>query len=300
MLTNSAPVSKKSRIHSKDEFELCYLRHKYVEKCKYVPTEAEIEEYMYIARKIISVNYYTYMPLFRSIPLDQTDLHNIARVHIVSFIGLFSMEHNAESKEAFQKAFVEHKMSLPDDKDHRQKNHATFTLFFRQRMQDLVRICRQKSRNIRGKVLEEYCCYSGLNQPPTNPNLLFKEADALGFKRIDSSVFKSIRKKADVEFDATLFEYEGIWYVALVTDHSVLSFEEVLGAGIDPRDNLCHQRPDEIYDEIEFQGFSAQFANCSSYHKIKTLRDFVAKNQNKKYYTKEVKTAKSMLRKLGV
>lgn len=297
---NNTTDTPKLRIHSKDEFELCYLRHQYVRRCTYSPTNEEIESYMKLANKFIYNTYFTYLSLFRAVSFSQDDLASIARVHVVSFICLFSLEQCPDKMEEFKESFALYKFRDALESDIISKNRANFTMFFKQRMQDLVRVCRQKSRNIRGKILEEFSCFVGGSQPPANHNLIFKEHESLGFKKIDNAAFKAIRKKADVDADATLFQFDNKWYIALTTDHSPLSYEEVCTGGINPRDNICYLQPDEIYEETEFDQFYGNFQSSSHIKKINTLKDFLAKYENKTHYSKEVKTAKGMLRKLGV
>jgi hypothetical protein len=253
---------------------------------------------MGIVERLTKNTFFTYFNLFKSVGLYHDDVLNIGRVHLVSFLGLYALERMDQKKAEFADRFERYEFKPPEQSDFDQKNKANFTYFFKQRMEDLVRVCRQKVRNIKGQPSEEYAVFTGKSKPPKYPQKLLRDAEELGYKKVDFAVFKSIRKKANVRFDATIFEFDGNWYVAIPLEQRNLELEDIVGSGSDPYSNLHNMRPDHLLEEKEAEGFQARFDGKSDYRKKVILRNFIAKNKGK-VYSEEVVTAKKLLRALG-
>ena len=86
------PEPSEKKIRTSDDFELCYLRHQYFRRVKYNPTEQEMAPYMGIVANLTKNTFFTYFNLFKAVGMYQDDILNIGRVHLVSFLGLYSLE----------------------------------------------------------------------------------------------------------------------------------------------------------------------------------------------------------------
>jgi hypothetical protein len=255
--------------------------------------------YMGIVEHFTKNTYFTYHNLFKSVGMGQDDVLNIGRVHLVSFIGLYALDKMKDKKKDYEVKFHIDNERYPNEKDFEQKNKANFTFFFKQRMEDLVRVCRQKVRNIKGQPSEEYTVFCGKPRPPKYPNRLLRAHEELGYKKLDFSIFKSIRKKANVNGDATIFQFDGLWYVAIAVEQRGLEIEDIVGSGSNPYDNVHNMRPDELYEEKEAETFHGIFNEKSEYRKRAILSNFVAKYRKKRDYKEEVSAARKLLRSLG-
>jgi hypothetical protein len=244
------PEASDKKIRTSDDFELCYLRHQYFRRVKYNPTEEEMSPYMKIVENMAKNTFFTYPNLFKIVGMLYEDVLNIGRVHLVSFLGLYALDKMRDKqKEWIMKFYFEHKAN-PEEKDYDQKNKANFTMFLKQRMEDLVRICRQKVRNIKGQPSEEYVVFCGKERPPKYPNSLLRNYEELGYKKVNFSIFKSIRKKANVDSDATAFLFGNVWYVAIALKQKNLELEDIVGSGHSPYENTHNMRPDDLYSSI--------------------------------------------------
>lgn len=303
MIEVDRPAPSTTKINTKDSFELCYLRHQYFRRAKYNPTEAEMQPYMYIVTNLTKNTFFTYINLFNSVGLQQDDVLNIGMVHLVSFLGLYSLDHLKEKFAEWELKFWINESKQPQEKDVLQKNKANFTMFFKQRMEDLVRVCRQKVRNIRGVASEEFQIFCGKSMPPKNPRSILRNFVELGYKKIDFAVFKSIRKKADVDHDATAFKFDDTWYIAVSIDPKGLELNDLMGSEYNPYNNLHNSQPDKIFEERELQQnlsvFESAFNKKSKMRKKVTLRNFIAKNKKVRQYKEEVRMAKKLLKSLG-
>lgn len=293
------PQASDKKISTREDFELAYLRHQYFRRVKYNPTEVEMQPFMKIVDHLTKNTFFTYFNLFKAVGMYHEDVLNIGRVHLVSFLGLYSLEQMPIKREEFSENFIKYNHKIPEEKDFDQKNKANFTMFFKQRMEDLVRVCRQKVRNIRGQSSEEYLVFYSKNSPPKIINKILRDYEELGYKKVDFSIFKSIRKKADVEHNATVFKFNDIWYVAIAIDQRNLELEDIVCSGSNPYDNYHNMRPDHLYEEKEIGDLDKVFSRKSCYRKKVMLRNFIAKNKNKRHYIEEIATAKKLLKSLG-
>lgn len=293
------PSPAEKKIRTGEDFELCYLRHQYFRRVKYNPTEEEMQPFMKIVEHFTKNTFFTYFNLFRAVGMNHDDILNVGRVHLVSFLGLYSLEQMEDKKRDWMIKFCINNEKEPKAADFEQKNKANFTMFFKQRMEDLVRVCRQKVRNISGQPSEEYLAFCGKNEPPKNINDIVKNKEELEYKKIELSIFKSIRKKASVNYDATIFKFNDMWYVAVPVEQKVLEAEDIFGAGFNPFENYHNKSPDLLLQEKEEDGFGTYFNSKSDYRKRVILQKFIAKNRKLSDYKEEVDTAKKILKDLG-
>ena len=298
MQNSLRPKAPKKKVRTSEDFELCYMRHQYFRRVKYNPTEEEMQPYMYIVQNLTKNTFFTYFNLFKTVGMYHDDVLNIGRVQLVSFLGLYSLDKKKDKRKEWMIKFRIENEREPQQKDIDQKNKANFTMFFKQRMEDLVRVCRQKVRNIKGQPSEEYVVFCSENPPPKNIKKLLREHEELGYKKLDLSVFKSIRKKADTAHNTTMFKFNDIWYVAIATDQRDLQLDDIIGSGSNPYDNFHNKSPEQLYEEKQEVDLHKSFNERSDYRKKNTLKKFIAKNRNKGDYIEEVDAAKKLLRSL--
>lgn len=295
------PQASEKKIHSKNEFELCYIRHKYLRKVDYNPTAAEMQPYMRVVEHLARNTYYTYKNLFSLVGFEREDVANIARVHLVSFLGLFSLEKMDKKYIDFLALYTSKYGETPSELSIQNKNKANLTMFIKQRMEDVVRICRQKARNIKGLPVEEFYVFYGPKKPPKILRLLLENHEKYGFKKLDLATFKSIKKKMKIKNNEA-FKFAGFWYVTVPLEHRPLSITDFAGAGIDPRDSIHNRNPEEALiikrKEEEFERKKAVFSGHSDERKIRIMRDFIRKNKKNPELREEVGLAKKYLRSM--
>lgn len=290
------PEADTKKIHSKNEFELCYLRHQYLRKAKTNPTADEMKPFMPIAAHMAKNTYYTYRGLFQLVGFEVEDVINIANVHLVSFLGLFSLDKIPRRYEEFVARRPD-----PTEEQILNKNKADCTLFMKQRMEDVVRVCRQKARNIKGLPVEEYFFYSGKKKPPMVLRDLIDDYEKYGFRKLDQAIYKSIRKKIRVD-DSPVFRFNDMYYVAVPVEQKRLSINDFVRADMDPHDNIHNMSPESIFfaieDDATFEKNKQQFQGKSKTYRARTLRNFIEKNNRNPEYRDELKAARKMLKSL--
>lgn len=298
------PQAEKRKIHSKNEFELCYLRHQYLRKVDYNPSTEEMAPYTQIISHQAKNTYYTYKNLFKTVGFELDDLVNIVKIHLVSFLGLFKMDKVPIKYDEFIVVFWNKNIRYPSEQEVENKDRANLTIFIKQRMEDLVRICRQKAKNIKGIQVDDYLIYCGPEKPPSNKKLLLEDHEKFNFKKIDLGSFKSIKKKMKIKNNDEPFQFAGYWYVAVPLPKRNLTLLDFSGAGLDPYDNIHNKNPEEILfeklKEEEFERKKMSFKNASGTQKEKIVTTFIEKNKNNPMFREEVKTAISYLENMRV
>jgi len=297
------PAAPEEKIHYREDFELCYLRHQYFRKVDYNPTQQEMEPYQKIAAKLASNTFFTYRPLLRIIGLEKEDLVNIANVHLVSYLGLFSLEQVPKKYTDFVRVFKQYANHKPKKEDILDRNKSHFTLFLKQRMEELVRICRQKAKNIKGFSVDGFNYYCGSNLPPRPLKELIKNYERLGFRKLDAAVFKSIKRRAKV-FDDSIFLMGNNYYIAVPIPKKSLTVEDFNGADMGPRDTLHNMSPEELYFTLEDKNIwdkrQQDFDNKPVRSKVWTLKRFIKNNKSNRSYRQEIRAAREILEGLKV
>jgi hypothetical protein len=296
------PKAEKRKIHSKNEFELCYLRHQYFRRVTENPTKEDLKPFSYIATHMAKNTFYTYRNLFGMIGFELEDVINIAHVHLVSFLGLYSLEKMPQKYCEFVAKHKIDKNCTPNQSDVLQKNRANCTIFLKQRMEDVVRVCRQKARNIKGLPTEEYFFYYGPKRPPTILRDLVGNHEKYGYRKLDTAVYKSIRKQIRID-DSSVFKFNGNYYVAVPVEQKSLSLSDFCGADMDPYDSIHNMSPEQIFFNAEeishWEKKKEEFDRTPKYKKAAMIRNFIEKNKENPDFKDELNAARKLLKSIG-
>jgi len=124
------------------------------------------------------------------------DITSVNKIHLVSFLSLFATQNDQTKMTNFEDAHVIKYGKMPNDLDVLNKNIASLTNFLKQRMEDMLRICKQKIRNIKGSKMGEFFFVG--TTPPDDIRDLLTQNQKFGFKKIDKNSFRAARKKSKV------------------------------------------------------------------------------------------------------
>jgi hypothetical protein len=301
--TTTRSSQDERRISTKNEFELCYLRHKYLRKRKTNPTDKELSLYSFIVKNIVKNTYSTYKNLFKSVGIEFEDLISIGQVHLVSFLGVFALEQCPEKLAAFIALFTEQNSKEPDELDLLSKNKANFTIFLKQRMEDVVRVCRQKVRCIKGTASDDYLYFCGTKKPPRNIKHFLENSSKHGYKKIDSGTFRSAKKHAKDLMDDDYFIINEKYYLRIPVETKNLDLEDFAGANLNPYDNIHNMTPEKFLDTMQENrswNIKLERFNRSSVEKqVQSLKDFIERNNGLSVFKDEIRTAKQLIKDMG-
>ena len=295
--------NKVTRINSKQEFELCYLRHRYLKKVKKQPTREEMEPYHKIVENFTRNTFYVYKNLFLMVGLDLEDVLNNGQVQLISFLGLFALERNPKKLADFKRAFRGRNSIICTKEDVLNKNQANFTCFLKQRLEDMVRVCRQKARNIKGIVAEEFVVFRGTKRPPKDIEDLLDNHEKYDYHPLTTTAFKTIKRRMNKKQEGPVYLDGEIWYVCVPIRKKTLNLTDFTCNNYDPYDNLHNMTPEEVFEKSEgtdWDGKWLRFNVISNDERTEVLKSFIVKNQGNPQLKEELKTAKRFLEKLNV
>lgn len=297
------PKADKKKIHSKNDFELCYIRHQYFRKTKFNPTKDEMQPFMAIATHFAKNTYFTYKNLFHMVGFECVDLISIAQIHLVSFLGLFSLDKMPQKYEEFVEIYKNANQEGPKVDDVLNKNKANFTMFLKQRMEDVVRVCRQKARNIKGLPAEEFYFYYGPKRPPRFLRDLIGHHEKYGFRKLDNAVYKSIRKKVKKD-DSPVFRFDGNYYIAVPVEQKSLSITDFCGADMNPYDSIHNMTPEQIFfageERSDWAKKQEEFDSKPKNRQANVIKKFIRNHKDNPKFKEEVKIARKFLKENGV
>lgn len=293
---------KETRIHSSKDFELCYLRHKYIRRVKNNPTVEDMIPYRRIVTNLSSRIFSSNTHLFYNVGMALDDIIAIGQIQLVSFLDLFRIDKdkNIHKYNEFLNIFKNKHKRNPVEKDILNKNKANFTIFLKQRMIDLIRICNQKQRNIKGLKVK-YDIYYGIDKPPKNVSDISRNPQKYNYKKCEFNYYRSIRKHVNKKHGLA-FQFAGCWYVPVPIKIAAIDMYDITTSKINPYDNIHNLNPEQIYfrqEEVkELENKFDRFENSTNEEKIKTILNFVEKNEDNPDYEEEISTAKKMIFKL--
>lgn len=295
------PQAEDRKIRYNDDFELCYMRHRYVRRTDYNPTQIDMEPYMSVVRSLSKRTHKTYKNLFQTVGFEIDDLINICRIHLTSFLGLYSLERLDRKYRDFIGYSIKANDRPPTQSEILSKNKANFTIFLKQRMEDVVRICVQKARNIKGIQTNEFLVLYGPVKPPENIEELIEKQLELGFKKLDIATFKTIKRRENIKGDGP-FQFAGSWYISIRLDHKPLCAEDLAGAGYDPHGSIHNKDPEALLIEREnedlFTKYSRTFKRFTKEQKAKVFMDFIERHKDNTLLKEEVALAQKMYQNL--
>lgn len=289
------------KVNTKDDFELCYLRHQYLRKLDTNPTKEEFQPFSTVINKTASKTYAIYRKLFFSVGFEYQDIVRVCESHLTAYLGLNKIELDNKKFNVFVEKFVERNKFHPTDEDILDKNKANFTLELKQRMEDLVRISRQKVRNVRGVPMQKFAYFSSKELPQLTSMEILKNYRKYGIKKLDSAIFRSIKKKAK-PLNQDKFFFGGLWLFSIPTEYSDLSLNDMVAAGLDPRTESHHRNPEELIIMSEQKDMMkhelrkfTKYKKIATKEKVDMLRSFVELKKDDLRYKSEVRTAISIL-----
>lgn len=297
-------VGAGKRISHRNEFELCYLRHKYFKRAKKELTKEDLKLYQSAIEKLSLNNFYLYKSIFLCVGMVLEDILAIAKAHLVTFIGLFSLQADKKKRMAFYASFKNANGRKPNEKDIEQANIRLFFKFLKQRMEDLVRICKQKSAYITGKQYDSFEVFSS-NFEPTKDQVVFlkhigscsTEYIPMGFRKVSNYSFKKI-DKSENSVKNNVYFLDGLWYVKVTRSNSRITKEDLECSIFGNSESIHLKDPETIMIDIEKEKTIDRFKTLDSSSKIEVFKKFIKTNKNNPKMSVEVREAEKQIKRL--
>jgi hypothetical protein len=231
------------KISSKEHFELVYMRHMYFRKSTN-PEPGRLEKFEEMLQNIANKIYMRNIQVFKTVGFEMEDLHQIARVHTVSFISMGGLYENPEKMEKFRQRHKKLKGedSEPTEYEIFKKECYDLARFLNQRIQETAKFCKIKNTNIRGTKNQKKF-YIG--DPTKNPSdiQLFENAKYYGFKKITEKRYKELVKENKVKNKQAFLTNDNQMVRAVYIKGSFLTEQDLENTDIDSKTNQYYQDP---------------------------------------------------------
>lgn len=286
-----------TRPSTSNDFESCYLRHSYLKRVTIRPSKEQMQPYEGLIRKFSNKMHRHNKRLMESIGFLEEDLQNISRVHLVTFLGLFTLERNEDAYDRYIDVFLDYHKRMPTENDLLDYNKAVFTKFLKQRAKDMVRICTQKVRNIKGNLLEKFTVFKGKNKPPEDLRPLFISPKSFGYRTILANTFHERRVKLEKNGQKPpIYFLDGFYYIYVPAQNKTLTAEDLSCSVLGTHDNIYGMTADLILEKAALDKKIHYFENLANKNKINILRNFISKHQGKSDYAVEISAARKMIK----
>lgn len=289
----------KQRIHHKDEFELSYLRWRYLIRTSNPPAEV-LKQFENAAYKCARDSFFGEKDTYIASGMELEDVCSIAQVHLVSYLGLYSIEHVPDQMEKFVNKYEKTNGKKPDEKEIKRKNLSNMICFISQRLRDLIRICKQKNRNITGEnVTYEIYKLTG-KEKECSDWALSLSPESYGFEKISRA--EKIKVGSHIIRDAAMerVEHKGRVY-RVISDVTGVTW---LSNHNDPSNLPIFNPQDKILNPEEIEDFKLKhrkeklldrYQEASPKNKIRILKRIVRFLSKKEGFEQEVELAKTLL-----
>lgn len=302
-----------------DDFEMLTLRHEYLKKIKN-PESVDIRPWKHLATITAEIIYEKCRANFEKVGFDLCDVESIACVYLYAYLGVYSFEVNPASKERYMKSFFERNSRDPSLKEMDRAEKNMIINFLRQKLHHCSKVCERKSRNIVGARSKKYTfAYTELSKP-AHPSDITKDYKKYGYRKVTSKELLEAKANAKKSGSRDLFDSKGFKIVE-INDYSanMYSFgdiedsdgnsagweefikkEEVVGFYSEETPEYL-SNPEETLikkqDDVAMDKDVNNFNNLESKNKKTMLKRFVNANKRNSRLTKEVKTARLLLKK---
>jgi hypothetical protein len=131
---------------------------------------------------------------------DQEDINMIAQVHLVSYLGLFSLGEHPERAAAFAKVFERKNGREPSEQDIIEKDRTNCSCFLYQRLAEAAETCSKKNKNIRG-VAGSKTSFLAPNMIDASKEAILEDPKRYGLIKLTKKKAAAMKKRATERFD---------------------------------------------------------------------------------------------------
>jgi hypothetical protein len=240
-------LNNSTRVQGDDIFELVYLRHRYFRQSNN-PSNERLLSFKEMSDNMAGKNYFTNVATYNITGFELEDIRSIAQIHVVSFIGMSGLK---ENKDKMEKFISIHKQrngqdSIPTEKDIFTYECHALSSFLKQRLNELVRFCKNKNAKIRGtRNLRMFFVGPG-DLDPTDEELVAKHKK-IGFEKISSATFVKIRTKNKPVDRANFIDKDtGNRLRGIYHEGSDLTIDDIDCTALDFSLNAFYMNPEDI------------------------------------------------------
>lgn len=286
----------KKRLSFKDNFEMLYLRHEYIEKIRSmgkVIDSSLIERYAGIVHTTAKIMFRKLEPNFQKCGFDQDDFVSITNMYMLFYMTLYSIQTNQDQ----MNELLRKKGNIGQDEIVRIDRNRLIS-FLRQRLYHCSVLFARKARNITVGE-DKHGFYAETEETKEiSDDLLLTSYKEFGYRKLTLKEFKQVQDDARTEGTPNLKDKKGFKVIKVEQlnkglskyDFQILS-EDEKGTFYSPPDVILQQSQ----DEIAIEAFTIKFRGLDRTGKRRVLKKFIRKNENDNTLKDEIRLAKKLL-----
>lgn len=294
---------KKGKVSHRDDLELVIMRWRYLLRTENPPEEV-FEQFRPIIKNVVNSVWRKFRYVFKVLGYEREDLYSLAQVHLVSYIGLFSLR-VPEKRERFRNTYKNKNGpdSEPSDFDYFKKDLSNFSLFLSQRLEEGAKIASNKNKYIRGTdgTVAAFRFENGYNED-IDDYALVKNPHFFGAKKLKRKEFKALKTQYGYMSGGFTIKDNGsiIRIVEIVPRH--LTEKDVENSPIGYINKYNNTNPEEalIIKEsvVDFDEIKAYFSSFDTQKQVELLDEFVEDFRGDTSRLDEIKFARKELDRL--
>ena len=292
-------MSKKKRLSFKDDFEMLYLRHEYIEKAQKLGKKLDsalVKRYAGIVHTTAKIMFNKLRPNFEKCGFDEDDFVAITNMYMLTYMALYSIQTNKQEMEFYLKKIRSPGLS---EAEMLRVDRNRLINFLRQKLYHCANLFARKARNITVGEDRRGLFAATSNSRDVSKEMILKDYKKYGYRKITLKEFKQAQERAKADGSQDLWDSKGfkVFKVELLNqglsehDYRILT-EENRG--------MYYNAPDVtlqiMEDEIALEAFKIKVDNMTVEDRNKLLEKFIEDNKGSKSLRTELKLARKMLK----
>jgi hypothetical protein len=288
---------KKKRLSFKDDFELLYLRHEYIEKAAKLGKKLDpslVQKYAGIVHTTAKIMFSKLKPNFQKVGFDEDDFIAITNMYMLSYMALYSIQTNQKEMDV-----ILSKRGNIDQTEILRIDRNRLINFLRQRLYHCSTLFARKARNITVGEDRRGFFAETANSIDVSKDLLLEDYKKFGYRKVALKEFKEVQRDAKINGITELKDKKGFKVIKVEQLNQGLSEYDFQLLSENDKGTF-YNSPDKILenteDEIAMEAFRIKFQNLDQEGKRELLKTFVETNESDKSMKDEVRLAKKLLR----
>jgi hypothetical protein len=236
--------------------------------------------------------------------MEEEDLFSVGQIQLVSYLGLFSIEHNPKNFKKFEKEIIKKTGQAPTTQEIRDKDLANMAAFISQRFKDMARVCHQKNKRMVGEQFTFAIFVLVGPEKSCSDYELMRNPSAAGYRRLTHEEMVRVKRARKRRMNSSeRFEHDGKIYRVIYETNPRVNLECIEG-----HEDILELNPQEMVDSIEkgeelamrsrIERLADKYRALPKKRKIKMLTKLIKILENRPGSSSELKLANEMLEKL--
>jgi len=291
-------VTKKKRLNFKDDFEMLYLRHEYIERVRELGKEFDstmVKRYAGIVHTTARVMFAKLKPIFYKVGFDEEDFVSITNMYMLSYMALYSIQTNPKE---LQHVLEKKGVGSLEESEILRIDRNNLINFLRQRLYHCSLLFSRKARSITAGEDRRGIFAATKDSVGVCQELLLEDHQKYGYRKVTSKEFKKAKEISKASGDSDLFDKDGFRIQKIVHPNPGISEYDYVTL-LEQNKGSYYQNPEATKqakeEEVALEAFQIKVGNMDEEAKKKLLRNFIRKNKDNKSLRKELRLAKKML-----